>query len=139
MTTEEPRARGVMSRRTMIHAAWVTPVIAFSTATPAAAASLGTPELTLSAFALDSNYAWGTVTFSRSGEVDLTQAFDFQGESGTGWEPILTGQSTNSSGYYASTLPRTTLAAYTQIRAVAVAAGFGPVASAPVALTDIWA
>ncbi|MBS0022808.1 hypothetical protein [Microbacterium paraoxydans] len=139
MTTEEPPARGVMSRRTMIHAAWVTPVIAFSTATPAAAASLGTPELALNAFALDQDYAWGTVTFSRSGAGDLTQPFDFQGDTGAGWEAIYTGQSTNSSGYFASTLPRVVIAAYSQIRAVAVVSGYGTVTSAPVALADIWA
>lgn len=139
MSTEEPRARGVVSRRTLIHAAWATPVIAFSTATPAAAASLGTPELTMNSFALDENYAWGTVTFARSGAVDLTQPFDYQGAVGSDWEPIYTGQSTNSSGYFASTLPRVVIGAYTQIRAVAVVAGYGPVASAPVLLSDIWA
>ncbi|MBN6191144.1 hypothetical protein JQN58_30220 [Aneurinibacillus sp. BA2021] len=139
MMPEKPRERGALSRRTIVHAAWAAPAIAFSAAAPAAAASLGTPELTLSAFALDANYAWGTVTLSRPGTADLTQTFDFQGDGASGWETIYTGQSTNSSGYYASTLPRSVIGAYTQLRAVAAVTGYGPVSSAPVALSDIWA
>ncbi len=122
-----------------MQAAWAAPVVAVAVAAPGAAASVGTPELTFSAFALDDDYAWGTVTFERSGVTDLSQTFDFQGSPPVSWENIYTGQSTNSSGYYASTLPRVVIGNYDEIRAAAFVEGYGWTVSNAVPLSSIWA
>lgn len=135
---QNPSMHAAVSRRTLVQAAWAAPVIATAVAAPLAAASPGVPSITLNVFALDENYAWGTVIFSRDGVTDLTQAFEFQGTPPSEWENIYTGQSTNSSGYYASTLPRIVIGTYDQIPVSAFVAGYGLILSNSVSVQDLW-
>lgn len=126
MTTPE----GSVSRRTLMHAAWAVPVIALAVAAPAASASGTAPTLSLSAFPLGGNNNWATVQFTDATGAGAAQAFTYEGHdaSNGSWSPIWD-LATDSTGYFASTLPGPVLDGYDLVRVSANVSGYGLVVS----------